>query len=175
MMERNDTPFRCACKCWEGEFTGRTIVRMPTYEYPRPGFSADSVVIAGPSGDRYVLLVRRGIEPFLGMWAVPGGFVNEMEPVETAARRELSEETGLSVPGARFQMIGTFGDPGRDPRGWTVAAAFVIDLGDEMPPVQGGDDAADAAWHPLSSLPDLAFDHARIVEAAIERLGASRI
>jgi len=143
---------------------------MPTYEYPRPGFSADTVAIAGLPGGRHVLLIRRGIEPFRGKWALPGGFVNEMEPVEAAGRRELAEETGLSVPDSEYLMVGTFGQPGRDPRGWTVAAAFVVDIGPQMPHVQGGDDAAEAAWHALSDLPDLAFDHDLIVRSALERL-----
>ena len=143
---------------------------MPSYEYPRPGFSADTVAIAGSPDDRHVLLIRRGIEPFRGMWALPGGFVNEMEPVEAAGRRELAEEAGLSVPDSDYLMVGTFGEPGRDPRGWTVAAAFVVDVGLQLPLVKGGDDAAEAAWHALSNLPDLAFDHALIVQSALERL-----
>ncbi len=95
-----------------------------------------------------------------------------MEPLPVAARRELAEETGLELPtGSEPLMVGTFGDPGRDPRGWTVAAAFVIDLGAaSIPEVLGGDDAAEAGWHRLAELPDLAFDHDVIVTAALRRI-----
>lgn len=139
---------------------------MPSYEYPRPALSADVVVFAGGPDARRVLLIRRGIEPFLGMWAIPGGFVDEDERLEDAARRELAEETGLTFDGSLIR-VGAFGDPGRDPRGWTVSAAYAAEAGSEPPPVRGGDDAAEAAWISLAELPPLAFDHADIVAAAL--------
>lgn len=143
---------------------------MPTYEYPRPALSADVVVFAGEPSRRRVLLIRRGAEPFLGMWALPGGFVDEGEPLEEAARRELAEETGLALDAALVR-VGAFGDPGRDPRGWTVSAAYVADAGVEPPQVAGGDDAAEAAWFDLDALPPLAFDHAKILSAGLEISG----
>ena len=143
---------------------------MPEYEYPRPALSTDVVVVAGPPDARRVLLVRRGAEPFLGRWALPGGFVDEDERLETAARRELEEETSLVV-GASLTQIGTFGDPGRDPRGWTVSVVYGVLLDGEPPPVTGGDDASEAAWHLLDSPPPLAFDHDVELAAARERLG----
>lgn len=147
---------------------------MYTYEFPRPALSVDIVLFAGPAAERRVLLVRRGAEPFEGRWALPGGFVDEGERLEEAARRELAEETGLTVPGPLVQA-GAFGDPGRDPRGWTVSVAFTADLGAGEPPaVTGGDDAAEAAWHPLNALPPLAFDHDEIVERALHGLRSSR-
>lgn len=141
---------------------------MATYAYPRPALTVDTVVLAGPAEARAVLLVRRAQEPYAGRWALPGGFVDENEPLEHAARRELAEETALRLE-LPFRQVGAFGDPGRDSRGWTVGVAFVVELspGSE-PDVRGGDDAEEAAWHRLDALPPLAFDHERIVAAALE-------
>lgn len=143
---------------------------MFEYEYPHPAVSADVVAVAGPPEARRVLLVRRAAEPFAGRWAIPGGFVNENEPLEAAARRELEEETGLAVA-ADLTQVGAFGDPGRDPRGWTVSAVFGVVLEGEPPAVAGSDDAAEAAWHRIDALPPLAFDHDLVMRAALERLG----
>ena len=143
---------------------------MPDYSYPRPALTVDIVAIAASGAGPCVLLIRRGEEPFRGTWALPGGFVDEQEPLERAARRELEEETGLASD-AEFVQVGTFGDPGRDPRGWTVSVAFGVVLEGEPCAVAGGDDAHEAAWHPLDSPPPLAFDHALILRAARERLG----
>ncbi len=141
-----------------------------TYEYPRPAFSCDTVVFSGEPSARKVLLVQRGSDPFVGCWALPGGFVDEDERPVAAARRELAEETGLIWEGP-LVPIGTFGDPARDPRGWTVSASYLADLGLEEPTVVGGDDAAEAAWFPVDELPaDLAFDHAEMIAAALWRL-----
>lgn len=142
-----------------------------SYEYPRPAFTCDMVVFAGPSAARKVLLVRRGAEPYLGCWALPGGFIDEGERPVEAARRELAEETGLIWEGP-LVPIGAFGDPGRDPRGWSVAAAYLAHIGLETPTVVGGDDAAEAAWFFVDELPGtLAFDHDDIIAAALWRLG----
>lgn len=143
---------------------------MPSYEYPRPAFTVDAVVFRDVPDGREVLLIRRGQEPFRGMWALPGGFVDEMEPPLTAVRRELAEETGLEVDGP-FYQVGVFGEPGRDPRGWVVTTAFttVLPEGLAADPT-AGDDAAEAAWHPLAALPTLATDHGRIIAEASGRL-----
>ena len=143
---------------------------MPTYDYPRPALSVDVVAVAGPAESRCVLLVRRGQEPFTGRWALPGGFVDENEPLGAAARRELAEETGL-VLDTPLAHVGAFGDPGRDPRGWTVSVVFGALIDDGTPPVRGGDDAAEAAWHQLGSLPPLAFDHDDVLARARQVLG----
>ena len=139
------------------------------YEYPRPAVSVDAVLLAGPPAHPHVLLIRRASDPFAGAWALPGGFVDEGERLEDAMRRELGEETGLVFNGPLVQA-GAYGDPGRDPRGWTVSVAFGGRLGDDLPDVVGGDDAADAAWHPVDALPELAFDHAIIVAEALARI-----
>jgi 8-oxo-dGTP diphosphatase len=142
-----------------------------TYDYPRPALSCDTVVFAGPERARKVLLVRRVNEPFAGCWALPGGFVDEGERPVDAARRELAEETGL-IWEDEMVPVGAFGDPGRDPRGWNVSAAYVADVGLETPVVVGGDDAAEARWWFADELPaNMAFDHPQIVAAALERVG----
>jgi 8-oxo-dGTP diphosphatase len=142
-----------------------------SYDYPRPALACDTVVFAGPSSARKVLLVKRGAEPFLGWWALPGGFVDEGERPVDAARRELAEETGLIYEG-ELLSVGAFGDPGRDPRGWTVSAAYLADIGLDTPTVFGGDDAAEARWCFADELPDkLAFDHREVIAAALARLG----
>lgn len=141
-----------------------------TYDYPRPSFCCDVVTFSGPSEARKVLLVQRGSEPFEGLWALPGGFVDEGERPVTAARRELAEETGLIWEGPMVP-VGAFGDPGRDPRGWTVSAVYLADIGLEEPLVVPGDDAAEARWFFTDRLPKtLAFDHEEIVAAALWRL-----
>ncbi|HXK41222.1 MAG TPA: NUDIX hydrolase [Anaerolineae bacterium] len=144
---------------------------MPyTYDYPRPMLTVDiALARPGPRGPE-VLLIQRGHPPFEGAWALPGGFVEEGETLEQAARRELQEETGLTdLP---LQQLAAFGDPGRDPRGWTVSVVFWSWLGEAGTGVQprAGDDAAAAAWAPLAALPPLAFDHARILEVFRARL-----
>lgn len=140
---------------------------MPTYEYPRPAVSTDIAVLRGAPGARELLLVRRGEPPFEGMWALPGGFVEEGERLSEAAERELAEETGLT-PRRPLVQLGSYGDPGRDPRGWTVTVLFAVLLADDEPDaVSGGDDAAEAAWHPVDALPDLAFDHSLLAHDAI--------
>src|SRR6516165_5501022 len=118
--------------------------RKYAYDHPRPTLTVDVIVLT-QGGPPRVLLIRRRDEPFAGKWALPGGYVNHEEPLEVAARRELREETSLEV--GELKQLHTFGDPGRDPRGWTVSVAFVtcVDAGLVKP--KAGDDAAEAAWH----------------------------
>ena len=135
-----------------------------TYKYPRPAVTADCVVITREAEPR-VLLVQRGIEPFKGCWAFPGGFMNMDETTEQCAIRELEEETGLRV--SDVHQIGAYSKVDRDPRGRTITVAYLAII-DEPVAVRGHDDAANAKWWPLSALPDLAFDHADIMQDAIE-------
>ena len=140
------------------------------YEYARPALTVDTVVFAGPSCARKVLLVKRGCPPFRNCWALPGGFVDEGEPLVAAALRELAEETGLLWEGP-LEPLGAWGDPGRDPRGWTVSAVYLVEIGLATPTVVGGDDAAVASWCFADELPaKMAFDHTDIVMAALRRL-----
>jgi len=141
-----------------------------TYKYPRPALTADCVVIA--QATREVLLIQRGIEPFKGCWAFPGGFMNMDETTEQCAVRELEEETGLRVSSLR--QIGTYSKVDRDPRGRTITVAYLA-LVDAPVSVKGQDDAAQAQWFPLSALPPLAFDHAEIMQDAISHGGLTSL
>lgn len=117
-----------------------------------------------------VLLVRRGVPPFKGRWAIPGGFVHERETLEAAARRELREETGLAD--VYLEQLYSFGDPGRDPRGRTVTIAYFALIPEDARVPRAGTDAAEAGWHRVDRVPPLAFDHDRILAVAVERLRA---
>lgn len=130
----------------------------------RPAVTVDVIVIAPHLGHFKVLLVRRKKPPFEGQWAIPGGFVEPQESLEVAARRELCEETGAEP--VRLEQFHTFGDPGRDPRGWTISVAYLALLTeDDLQAwhLQPGSDAADLSWFDLMELPPLAFDHADIL------------
>lgn len=93
-----------------------------SYDYPRPALTVDAVLVTREPVPR-VLLIQRKDDPFAGKWALPGGFVNENEPLPEACRRELVEETGVAVED--LEQLVAVGDPGRDPRGWTVSVAFL--------------------------------------------------
>lgn len=135
-----------------------------TYDYPRPSVTVDIVIVTREERPR-VLLIRRKNEPFRGMWAIPGGFVDMDEPLEAAARRELREETGIQAP-RRLEQLATFGDPGRDPRGRTISVAYLALVDPRKVRPHAADDAAEAGWHRLDRPPKLAFDHAKILAAA---------
>jgi len=139
-----------------------------TYEYPRPALTVDCVVFGFEGNGLHVLLIRRGLEPFLDSWALPGGFVEMDEDLETAARRELKEETSLE--NVYLEQLYTFGAPERDPRGRVVSVAFYALVRPDQHPAQGDSDAREALWYPVKGLPALAFDHPLIIETALERL-----
>lgn len=134
--------------------------------------TVDVVIFALRDGALHVLLVRRGVAPYKGRWAIPGGFVLEEESLEDAAKRELAEETG--VADVWLEQLYTFGDPGRDPRGRVVTVAYYAllsaDALERTAPPAGGSDAAEARWHRVDALPALAFDHRDILDYALERL-----
>jgi 8-oxo-dGTP diphosphatase len=134
--------------------------------------AVDLVVIRPGAGGPELLLIRRGKPPFKGYWALPGGKKEGDETIEQAALRELLEETGLRLPAKRLQIVGIFSDPNRDPRGRVVSCAFLARVPSSGTTTQAGDDAAEAAWFGLDALPKpLAFDHAAIVAAALQRSG----
>ncbi|MBQ8257353.1 MAG: NUDIX hydrolase [Bacteroidaceae bacterium] len=137
-----------------------------TYRYPHPAVTADCVIFGFDGVSIKLLLIQRGIEPYKGKWAFPGGFMNMDETAEECAKRELEEETGLKD--AAVEQFYTFSDVNRDPRERviTVAHYALVRLSD----VKGGDDAASARWFAMDEVPSLAFDHDRIMRMAVNRL-----
>lgn len=129
--------------------------------------TVDVVIFTIQQGVLKVLLVKRLIDPFIGQFAIPGGFVLEVEDLEQAAVRELREETGVSD--VYLEQLYTFGKPDRDPRGRVVTVAYFALISADRE-LKAGTDAADAAWFPINDLPPLAFDHAAILDYALERL-----
>jgi 8-oxo-dGTP diphosphatase len=117
-----------------------------------------------------LLLVKRANEPFQGRWALPGGFVDEEEDLPDACARELAEETGVRA--ATLVQLGAYGRPGRDPRGRNVSVVYLAPVRPDGADARAGDDAAQARWHPVDDLPELAFDHAEIVGHGLRRFGA---
>lgn len=138
-----------------------------TYDYPRPALTVDVVLLSRDAPPR-VLLIQRGRDPFAGQWAFPGGFVEPGETLVEAARRELLEETTLAAP--ELEQLYAAGDPGRDPRGWTISVAFWARADRKKLKPKAADDAAAAKWFALDDLPELAFDHAAILKRAEARL-----
>ena len=135
------------------------------YDYPRPAVTVDLAAFSLRGQELRVLMIRRDQDPFAGRWALPGGYLESGEPIEAAARRELLEETGLTLTGPVYP-IGFYGDPGRDPRGHTISLAFATVVRGPVPSVVGGDDAAEAAWLALDQIRGLAFDHDEILADA---------
>ena len=129
--------------------------------------TVDIVIFTIQQGVLKVLLVKRAIAPFVGQFAIPGGFVLENEDLEQAALRELKEETGVSD--VYLEQLYSFGDPKRDPRGRVVTIAYFALISADRK-LEAGTDAAEAAWYPIDKLPTLAFDHATILNYALERL-----
>lgn len=130
--------------------------------------AVDIVIFTIQSGELRVLLVKRGIPPFAGQFAIPGGFVLEDESLDQAALRELKEETGVGE--VYLEQLYSFGDPGRDPRGRVITVAYYALVSANRSPLVAGTDAADARWCAIRQLPVLAFDHRNILDYALERL-----
>ena len=136
------------------------------YKYPHPAVTTDCVIF-GFNGERLqVLLIERGIEPFKGRWAFPGGFLKMNETAEEGTLRELKEETGLES--AYIEQLHTFSAPNRDPRERVITIAYYALV--KIQEVKGGDDAASAKWFPLDEIPPLAFDHDYILRMATQKL-----
>jgi len=142
--------------------------------YPAFAVTVDVVILTMSEGRLHVLLVRRGVAPFEGMWAIPGGFKRPTETLIEAAQRELASETGVDSA-SLLKQFGAYGDPGRDPRMNVVTVAYLAVLRD-VGRIVAGTDAAEAALLPASDVLNgkvaLAFDHARIVSDAIEQVRA---
>jgi 8-oxo-dGTP diphosphatase len=145
---------------------------MPyTYDYPRPSVTVDCVIFGLDAQQKVnVLLIQRKHDPFAGQWAMPGGFVDMDEDLETAALRELEEETG--VRDLFIEQLFTFGAPDRDPRGRVISVAYYALVNLEHHPIEAASDARQVQWFPVNDVPELAFDHAHIFRVALKRLRA---
>lgn len=139
-----------------------------TYEYPRAALTVDCVVFGFDHAELQVLLIQRGIAPFKGHWALPGGFVRVEETLEAAARRELAEETGLEK--VFLEQLYTFSTVDRDPRERVISVAYYALTKPTDHRTQADTDADDAQWFSVSQVPALAFDHAEILHTALQRL-----
>ena len=138
-----------------------------TYNYPKPSITTDCIIVKGPSVQMEVLLIRRKHDPFMGKWALPGGFVEIDEDLMDGAIRELKEETGLAQ--IDLKQFGTYGKPGRDPRGRTISVVYYGFVQEGESSVTAGDDAAEACWFDIKKLPPLAFDHGEIIHDFITK------
>ncbi|MFW6369706.1 MAG: NUDIX hydrolase [Bacteroidota bacterium] len=138
------------------------------YEYPRPSVTTDCVIFGFDGNNLNVLLIERGVEPFKGRWALPGGFIKMDESADDCARRELEEETG--VKDVYIEQLYSFSDVERDPRGWVISIAYYALVKSTDYGVIGGDDASSAQWFPVHEIPSLAFDHDMILRVAHKRL-----
>lgn len=136
------------------------------YEYPHPAVTTDCVIFGFDGARLLVLLVERGIEPYKGRWALPGGFVRMDESCEEGAKRKLKEETGLTD--AYIEQFNTFSEPNRDPRERVITVAYYALV--KLQEVKAGYDAAKAQWFALNEVPQLAFDHDCILRNALKRL-----
>ncbi|CAL8464179.1 g3714 [Coccomyxa elongata] len=143
------------------------------YKYPRPSVTVDAAIVAQPADGKaaQLLLIQRKNPPCKGQWALPGGFVDENEPLDKAAARELQEETSVNPSDVLLTQVGAFGDPGRDPRGWCVSVAYAALVPSTSMGVKAADDASEAEWFDVRDLPQpLAFDHKLIVRTAFQHL-----
>jgi 8-oxo-dGTP diphosphatase len=143
---------------------------MYRYEYPHPAVTTDIVIFTIRDDRLKLLLIRRGGEPFKGKWALPGGFVGIDESLEDGARRELEEETGVSA--VWLEQLYTFGAPDRDPRERVITVAYYALIPSDRLAIRAATDAEAVGWFAMDELPELAFDHRRIVAMACERLKA---
>jgi 8-oxo-dGTP diphosphatase len=172
-----DTPSKSASSTRQGTAAEANVteqisdIQAHQYDaskYERPSVTVDVLMMSLRQHDLQILLIRRRSWPFEGMWAIPGGFVNKNESLETAAKRELQEETG--VQDVYLEQLYTFGDPDRDPRTRVITVVYFALLDSERLQVKAADDASDVGWFSVYALPPLAFDHAKIIEYALNRL-----
>jgi len=136
------------------------------YEYPRPALTVDVVLFRFKEGELETLFIQRGHEPFAGLWAYPGGFVDEGETAEKASSRELWEET--NIHSVELEQLFTETTPDRDPRGWVISTVFFGCVKSETK-FMAGDDAAYADWYSIHKTPELVFGHEVFLKNAIDR------
>lgn len=138
-----------------------------SYKHPRPALTADIMIFTKNGADTRLLLIQRKYDPYKGMWALPGGFMDMDETLIQTARRELQEETGLILDDLSFLHV--FDMPDRDPRGRTISAVY-YGFTNEASAIEAADDARLAQWFPIGHLPDLAFDHQEITDFALKNI-----
>jgi 8-oxo-dGTP diphosphatase len=141
----------------------------PSYDYARPSLSVDCTVFTWFDDALRILLIKRADDPHKGKWALPGGFVEEGDDLREAALRELTEVTGLEEL-AGLEQLKTYGDPGRDPRGWIVSVAHLGWVRSGFHKVHPAAEAEEAEWYPVNDLPLLAFDHYNMLREALTEL-----
>ena len=142
---------------------------MIVYERPKLTLAVDLAILTVRENLLQVLVIERGIEPYRGQSALPGGFVLDGEDLHDAAIRELAEETGLDGTALHLEQLFTYGTPDRDPRGRVVSVAYLA-IAPNLPIPAAGSDASGARWAPVEAVrTTLAFDHARILDDAVER------
>ena len=139
-----------------------------TYDFPRPAVTVDNVIFTFEDKELKVLLIKRRQDPFKGEWALPGGFVEIDESLEDAAKRELKEETGIT--NAFMEQLQTFGAVDRDPRGRVISVAYFALVNAEEIDIIASTDAQAVEWFPLNELPEVAFDHQKIIRFALNQL-----
>ena len=139
-----------------------------TYDYPHPAVTVDIAIFTIEDDDFKVLLIQRGIEPYEGSWALPGGFVGLDESLRRAAWRELKEETGVNA--AFLQQLSAFGHPDRDPRERVITVAYYALIPNDRLELKASTDAREARLFSMNDLPELAFDHAKILRRAHQKV-----
>ena len=141
---------------------------MYTYQHPRPSVTVDIAIFMPKEKKFRLLLIQRAEDPFRGLYALPGGFMEIEETLEEAALRELIEETGLKLPD--LTQVHTFSALDRDPRGRVISTCFAAVLRESsLLAIQAGSDAAKADWFSLNQLPALAFDHAQVIQTIVHK------
>lgn len=136
-----------------------------TYKYPRPAVTTDCLLFSRSNEQLYLLLIQRDNPPFEGKWAFPGGFVEIDENIDDAAYRELKEETGIE--NITLYQFKTYGEIDRDPRGRTISVVYYGFVNPEDKVAIAGSDAKATKWFPVNNLPELAFDHDKIIREAL--------
>jgi 8-oxo-dGTP diphosphatase len=143
-----------------------------TYKYPRPAITTDCLIFSESNNQLYLLLIQRDSPPFEGKWAFPGGFVEIDENIDNAAYRELKEETGIE--NTELHQFKTYGEVNRDPRGRTISVVYYGFIRPDNTSSEAGSDARATKWFPVNNLPELAFDHDKIIREALDYLDKFR-
>lgn len=141
---------------------------MKLTDFEKPSVTVDLVIFTIKEDLLKVLLVKRNVEPFKDIWALPGGFVRIKESLEDSAKRELQEETG--VRNVYLEQLYTFGNPKRDPRGRVITISYLALINSDKIKLKASTDASEAKWFSVSKIPSLAFDHKEILDYAIKRI-----